>query len=83
MVKNLMKRESSHVNHFPKTLFALSRCRIAEDNGSEDLLSQSHMHVDERDEVVLAAQQQMRLRPRCVGGCSVRSYDFRGGRTYL
>jgi hypothetical protein len=40
---------------FPKTLFALSRCRITEDDGSRDLLSRSQMHIDERDEVALAA----------------------------
>jgi hypothetical protein len=58
VVKNLKKRASSHENHFPKTLFTLSRCRITEDDGPEDLLSQSQMHVDERDEVTLAAQQR-------------------------
>jgi hypothetical protein len=31
----------SHVERFSKTLFVLSRCRIAEDDGSGDLLSQS------------------------------------------
>jgi hypothetical protein len=39
MMKNLKKRVSSHEDHFLKTLFALSRCRIAEDDGSGDLLS--------------------------------------------
>jgi hypothetical protein len=39
VVKNLKKQESSRKDRFPKTLFALSRCRIAEDNGFEDLLS--------------------------------------------
>jgi hypothetical protein len=33
---------------------------IAEDGGFRDLLSRSSMHVDERDEEVLAAQQRMR-----------------------
>jgi hypothetical protein len=40
---------------FPKTLFALSRCRITEDDGFRDLLSRSQMHIDERDEVASAA----------------------------
>ena len=68
MMKNLKKRASSREDRFPKTLFALSRCRIAEDDGSGDLLSRSQMHVDERDEAVLAAQQRRRRKPRCVGG---------------
>jgi hypothetical protein len=42
---NLEKRLSSHVERFPKTLFALSWCRITEDDGSGDLLSQSQMHL--------------------------------------
>jgi hypothetical protein len=54
-MKNLKKRASSREVCFSKTLFALSRCRIAEDDGSGDLLSQSQMHIDERDEVALAA----------------------------
>jgi hypothetical protein len=37
---------------------------LAEDDGSGDLLSRSQMHVDERDEVASAAQQQKR---RAVG----------------
>jgi hypothetical protein len=45
---------------FPKTLFTLFRCRITDDDGFEDLLSRSQMHVDERDEVALAAQQLRR-----------------------
>lgn len=57
---NLMKRASSREDRFPKTLFALSRCRIAEDDGSGDLLSRSQMHVDDRDEEVSAAQQRRR-----------------------
>jgi hypothetical protein len=68
VMKNLKKRASSREDRFPKTLFALSRCRIAEDDGSGDLLSRSQMHVDERDEVVLAAQQRRRRKPRCDGG---------------
>ncbi len=59
-MKNLKKRDSSHEDHFPKILFTLSRCRIAEDNGSEDLLSRSQMHIDERNRVVLVTQQWMR-----------------------
>jgi hypothetical protein len=58
LVKNLTKRASSHEDRFPKTLFTLSRCMIAEDDGSRDLLSQSQMHVDEQDEVASVAQQQ-------------------------
>jgi hypothetical protein len=53
-----MKRVSSHEDRFPKTLFTLSRCRIIEDDDSGDLFSRSQMHVDERDEVASAAQQQ-------------------------
>jgi hypothetical protein len=67
MMKNLKKRANSRDDRFPKTLFTLSRCRIAEDDGSRDLLSQSQMHVDERDEVVLVAQQRRRQKTRCVG----------------
>jgi hypothetical protein len=51
-----MKRASSREDRFSKTLFALSRCRIAEDDRFRDLLSRSLMHVDERDEVASAAQ---------------------------
>jgi hypothetical protein len=68
VVKNLTKRASSREDYFPKTLFTLSRCRIAEDDGFRDLLSRSQMHIDERNEVVLAAQQRIRRRHRCVGG---------------
>jgi hypothetical protein len=38
-VKNLIKRVSSHEDRFSKTLFTLFWCKIAEDNGSGDLLS--------------------------------------------
>jgi hypothetical protein len=55
VVKNLKKRVSSREDRFPKPLFALSRCRITEDDGFRDLLSRSSMHIDERDEEVLAA----------------------------
>jgi hypothetical protein len=44
----------------PKTLFTLSQCRIAENDGFGDLLTRSQMHVDERGEEVLAMQQRMR-----------------------
>jgi hypothetical protein len=54
-MKNLKKRASSYEDRFPKMLFALSRCRIAEDNDSGDLLSRSQMHADEQDEVALTA----------------------------
>jgi hypothetical protein len=50
-----------------KTLFALPRCRIAEDDGFGDLLSWSQMHIDERAEVALAAQQRRRQKVKCVG----------------
>jgi hypothetical protein len=49
-MKNWKKQVSSHEERFPKTLFALSRCRITEDDASRDLLSRSQMHIDERDE---------------------------------
>jgi hypothetical protein len=39
----------SHVKHFPKTLFALSRCRIPKAKGFGDLLSDSTVHVGARD----------------------------------
>jgi hypothetical protein len=52
----LTKRASSRKDRFPKTLFAFSWCRIAEDDGSGEPLSQLKMYVDERDEVASAAQ---------------------------
>jgi hypothetical protein len=58
MMKNLTKRASSREDRFSKTLFVLSWCRIVDDDDSGDLLSRSQMHIDERDEVVSAAQQQ-------------------------
>jgi hypothetical protein len=67
VMKNLKKWARSHEDRFPKTLFTLSWCRIVEDNDSGDLLSRSHIHVDDRDEVALAAQQQRRRKTRCVG----------------
>jgi hypothetical protein len=39
-----------------KTLFALSRCRIAEDDSSGDLLSQSQVCMTDHDEVGLPTQ---------------------------
>jgi gluconate kinase len=56
-MKNLQKRASSRKDHFSKTLFVLSQCRIAEDDGFGDILSRSHMHVNEQDEVALVAQE--------------------------
>jgi hypothetical protein len=64
VVKNLKKQVSSSEDRFPKMLFTLSRCRIAEKDGFGDLLSRSQMHVDKWDEVVLAAQQQRRQETR-------------------
>jgi hypothetical protein len=58
MMKNLTKRARSREDRFSKTLFVLSWCRIVDDDDSGDLLSRSQMHIDERDEVVSAAQQQ-------------------------
>jgi hypothetical protein len=49
-----MKRASIHEDRFPKTLFALSQSRIAEDDSSGDLLSRSQMHINEWDEVASA-----------------------------
>jgi hypothetical protein len=60
VVKNWTKRVSSHEYRFPKTIFALSWCRITDDVGSKDLLSRSQMHIDKRDEVASTAQQQKR-----------------------
>jgi hypothetical protein len=45
-----------------------SSCRIAEDDGFEDVFSRSQMHIDERDEVALTAQQARKQKTRCVGG---------------
>jgi hypothetical protein len=67
VMKNLKKRAISREDRFPKTLFTLSQCRIAEDDGFGDLLSQSRMNVNEQNEVALAAQQQRRRKPRCIG----------------
>jgi hypothetical protein len=79
-----MKRASSREDRFPKTLFALSQCRITEDDGSGDLLSQSQMHVDERDEVASAAQQQKRQNlDVLVFSWLLVCFYFYGGRTYI
>jgi len=40
---------SSRAGRFPKTLFALSRCKIPKAKGSGDLLSRSPVHADARD----------------------------------
>jgi hypothetical protein len=55
-------------DRFPKTLFTISQSRISEDDSSGDLLNRLQMHIEERDEEVLATQQWMRRRPRYVGG---------------
>jgi hypothetical protein len=55
-MKNLKKRVNSREDRFSKTLFTLSRCRIAEDDDSGDLLSRSQMYVDGHDEIALAVQ---------------------------
>jgi hypothetical protein len=67
VMTNLEKRSNSRVECFSKTLFVLSRCRIAEDDSFEDLLSRSQMHIDKRDEVAMTMQQRRRQKPRCVG----------------
>jgi hypothetical protein len=67
MMKNLKKWVRSSEDRFPKTLFTLTHCSIAEDDGSGDLLSRSWMHVDKRGEVAMAAQQRRRRKSRCVG----------------
>jgi hypothetical protein len=45
----VMKTLSSHAKRFPKTLFALFRCRILKAKGFGDLLSCSSAHADARD----------------------------------
>jgi hypothetical protein len=42
VMKNLKKRASGREDRFPKTLFTLSWCRIANDDSFRDLLSRSH-----------------------------------------
>jgi hypothetical protein len=56
VMMNLEKRLGSRVGHFLKTLFALPRCMIIENNDAGDLLSHSQMHVNEWDEVALTVQ---------------------------
>jgi hypothetical protein len=68
VMNNLKKQASIREDRFSKTLFVLSRCRIAEDDDSRDLLSRSQMYVDGQDEVALAAQQRRRQKTRCIGG---------------
>jgi hypothetical protein len=67
VMKNLKKPASSRKDRFAKTLFIISYCMIAEDNGFGELLFRSRMHVSERDEVALETQQWRRQKPRCVG----------------
>jgi hypothetical protein len=67
MIKNLKKWVSSREDRFSKILYTLSRCRIAKDNDSGDLVS-SRMHVNEWDEVALTVQQRRRQKNKCVGG---------------
>jgi hypothetical protein len=55
-----LKSSKNNVKCFPKTLFTLPQCRIAGNDGSGDMLSQSQMHSDDRDEEVLVAQQRRR-----------------------
>jgi hypothetical protein len=84
MVKNLMKGASSHKDHFPKILFTLSQCRIAEDDSFRDLLSRSQMHVHEWDEVPSVTQQQKRQNlDVLVFSWLLVCFYFRGGRTYI
>jgi hypothetical protein len=68
----------------PKILFTLSRYRITNDDGSKDLLSRSQMHVDERDEVALAAQQWKRknLDVLVTRGCSLITTSVAATRIY-
>jgi hypothetical protein len=66
-MKNMKKQASSREDRFLKTILGLSPCRTTEDDGSRDLLSRSHMPVDEWDEVALVAQQRRMWKLRCVG----------------
>jgi hypothetical protein len=79
-----MKRASSREDRFPKTLFAISWCRIAEDDSSVDLLSRSQMCINERDEVASVAQQQKwRNLDVLVFSWLLFFFNFRGSRTYI
>jgi hypothetical protein len=82
VVKNLMKQVSNREDCFSKTLFTLSRCRVAEDNGFGDLLSRSQMHVDERSEVALTAQRQRNLDALVTRGCSCVATSVAATRIY-
>jgi hypothetical protein len=79
-----MKRASSREYRFSKTLFTLSRCRIAEDDGSRNLPSRSHMYIDERYEVASAAQQHKRwnLDALVTRGCSCVATSMAGAHIY-
>jgi hypothetical protein len=68
VMKNLKKQASSREDRFPKNLFTLSRCKIAENDGFADPLSRSQIYVDEWDEVAFTAQQWSRRKTRCIGG---------------
>jgi hypothetical protein len=65
---------SSHEHRFPKTLFTLSQCRIVEDDNSRDLLSQLHMHIDQRDEVALMTVDISYEAPQAQGIVNVALY---------
>jgi hypothetical protein len=79
-----MKRVSSREDRFQKTLFALSRCRITEDDGSRDLLSWSQMHVDERNEIASVVHQQERQNQDVLMfSWLFVCYYYRDGHTYL
>jgi hypothetical protein len=56
MIKNLTKRSSCH-RTLTKNLIRPLLCRIGEGNSSRDLLSWSQVHIDDRDEADLVAQQ--------------------------
>jgi hypothetical protein len=68
MMKNLNKQASNCEDRFLKILFTLSQCRITKGDCFRDLLSRSQMHIDERGEGALVAQQRKRWKTRCVGG---------------
>jgi hypothetical protein len=59
-MKNLKNRVSSREDYFSKIIFTLSQCKITEDDDFRDMLSQSRMHVDERNEVALSVLQWRR-----------------------
>ena len=45
----MVKILSSRTSRFPKTLFALSQCKIPKARGFKDLLSHSSVHAGARD----------------------------------